>query len=95
MMSEVASVLAIILCITLGLGLFRVAIGPTTGDRMLGIQLLGTTLIALSIILSIALDIPRLLDLALVFAALAGVTAAVFYSSYATLEQRAADRSEP
>lgn len=82
-MTEVALVVAALLALMTGGSLVRVAIGPTDTDRMLGVQLLGTSLAGLSLVLAEALAMPRLIDLALVFAVLAGVTTAVFVTAYA------------
>lgn len=82
-MTAIALGVAIILVLLMGGSLVRVAIGPTDADRMLGLQLLGSNLTALALLLSEALAMPRLVDLALVFATLAGVTTAVFVATYA------------
>lgn len=82
-MSAVALGIAVVLVVLLGGSLVRVAVGPTDADRMLGLQLLGSGLTALTILLAEALAMPRLIDLALVFATLAGVTTAVFVATYA------------
>ena len=52
--------------------------GPTPGDRMLAAQLFGTTGVAVVLLLVFAMDTPRLLDLALVFAVLAAVVGIAF-----------------
>lgn len=77
-MIEAALLTATILVVLVGGSLVRVALGPTDADRMLGVQLLGSSMTALPIVLAIGLQIPRLFDLALVMALLAGVTTAVF-----------------
>lgn len=77
-MIEAALLTATILVLLVGGSLVRVALGPTDADRMLGVQLLGSSMTALPIVLAIGLQIPRLFDLALVMALLAGVTTAVF-----------------
>ncbi|WP_081836156.1 monovalent cation/H+ antiporter complex subunit F [Brevundimonas sp. EAKA] len=81
MMSTVATIFAALLILVTAVALMRVGRGPTTADRMLGLQLLGTSLTALALLLGVALDRPRLWDIALVFAVLASPTAAVFIAS--------------
>lgn len=83
-MSIVAFGAAVVLALVTAAGLLRVGLGPTEADRMLGIQLLGTSLAALSLVLIAGLQMPRLADLALVIAVLASVTGAAFVSVYAS-----------
>jgi multicomponent Na+:H+ antiporter subunit F len=59
-------------------GLVRVLRGPTAADRMLAAQLFGTTGVAILLLLAEGLGQPALRDVALVFALLAAVAAAVF-----------------
>ncbi|MGB3212197.1 MAG: monovalent cation/H+ antiporter complex subunit F [Desulforhopalus sp.] len=66
------------LLLNLGAGMWRVARGPTTADRMLAAQLFGTIAVALLLILAEAYGKTALLDVALVFALLAAVTAVAF-----------------
>lgn len=80
-MTEVATLSAALLTLITGLALMRVARGPTQADRMLGLQLLATSLTAIALLLGVALDRPRLWDVALVFAVLASPTAGVFVAS--------------
>ena len=58
---------------TIGAGLVRVFRGPETADRMLAVQLLGTTGVAVLLLLAHGWQSPVLLDVALVFAILAPV----------------------
>jgi multicomponent Na+:H+ antiporter subunit F len=62
---------AIALVASLALGLFRVWRGPSIADRMLAAQLLGTTGIAVSLVMRRPLAMPGLTDVALVLALLA------------------------
>jgi multicomponent Na+:H+ antiporter subunit F len=55
------------------LGLFRVMRGPSTADRMLAAQLIGTSGVGLLLLLSVLLGRPALVDVALVLALLAAV----------------------
>jgi len=60
------------------IGLFRLVRGPTAVDRILTIQLFGSTGVAILLILSQALEEPALQDIALVFALLAIMTTVGF-----------------
>jgi multicomponent Na+:H+ antiporter subunit F len=70
--------LAIILIATLLAGLTRVAQGPTVTDRMLAALLMGTTAVCVLLLVAYGLNRPALVDVALVFALLAAVTAVAF-----------------
>ena len=69
--------MTVLLACILG-GLWRVLVGPTRADRMLAAQLFGTTATALLILMALAEGVRALLDVALVFAVLAAVTAVAF-----------------
>ncbi len=71
-------ILIIVLLASLILGLVRVVLGPTPADRMLAAQLLGTNGVGILILLAEALSRPALIDVALVFALLAAMTAVAF-----------------
>lgn len=64
---------SVFLLATIGIGLPRLFRGPTTADRMLAVQLFGTTGVAVTLLLAKAWHNPVLLDVALVFALLAPV----------------------
>ena len=66
-------ILATVLALTMLIGLWRIIRGPTRADRLLPVQLFGTTGIALLLIIAHVRDEPLLLDVALVLAALAVV----------------------
>jgi multicomponent Na+:H+ antiporter subunit F len=66
------------LALSLFLGLLRVVRGPGAGNRMLATQLIGTAGVGLSLLLSLLLDQPGLIDVALILALLAAVAAAAF-----------------
>jgi Multisubunit Na+/H+ antiporter, MnhF subunit len=68
-------------------GLVRVVIGPTPADRMMAAQLLGTSGIAVLLLLALALEVPALLDVALIFALLAAVSVAAFTRRRAGADQ--------
>jgi multicomponent Na+:H+ antiporter subunit F len=72
---------SIILFLTIGGGLVRVLIGPTRTDRMLTVQLFGTTGVAILLLLAEMLSLPDLRDVALIFALLAAVVTINFVKS--------------
>jgi multicomponent Na+:H+ antiporter subunit F len=79
-MSELVAVSTLVLMFSLFLGLLRVVRGPGAGDRMLAMQLIGTTGVGLLLLLSLMLDQTALTDVALILALLAAVAAAAFTS---------------
>ena len=68
----------LVLLLSLCGGLIRVVVGPTPFDRLMAAQLMGTTGIAALLILSEVVQVPALVDVALVFALLAAVAVAAF-----------------
>jgi multicomponent Na+:H+ antiporter subunit F len=68
--------LLLALLATMLLGLVRVMRGPSMGDRLTSIQLLGTGGVGVLFLLSQVLQLPALIDVALVLALLAAVLAA-------------------
>jgi len=66
------------LMLSLLLGLIRVLRGPEAGDRMMAAQLIGTTGVGILLLLSMLLNQPALVDVALILALLAAVAAAAF-----------------
>ncbi|MCF7983023.1 MAG: multiple resistance and pH regulation protein F [Thiohalocapsa sp.] len=77
-MHEILIAVAIILLISMSVGLIRIVIGPTPADRMMAAQLLGTSGIGVLALLAPALGVPALMDVALIFALLAAVSVAAF-----------------
>jgi multicomponent Na+:H+ antiporter subunit F len=69
---------AVVLLAALLGGIVRIVRGPTRADRMLAAQLFGTTGVAILLVLAQATSAPALRDVALVFALLAALNAAVF-----------------
>lgn len=67
-----------ILLATVAVGLWRFIKGPTAADRLMVTQLLGTTGVAICLLLSAALRNAAILDVALALALLAVVTTAAF-----------------
>jgi multicomponent Na+:H+ antiporter subunit F len=84
---ELLLVMALVLLLTMSVGLVRVIIGPTPADRMMAAQLLGTSGIATLLLLSQALGVAALLDVALIFALLAAVSVAAFTRRRAGADQ--------
>ena len=71
-------VAAIVLLITIAAGLIRVMRGPSRADRMTAAQLFGTSGVAWILLLSAIDDNSSYIDVALVLALLAAVTAVAF-----------------
>lgn len=69
---------ALFLLLTMAGGFVRIVRGPTVPDRMMAALLLGTTGVAVLLLLAEALHAPALRDVALVFALLAAVTGVAF-----------------
>ena len=67
---------ALALMLSLLLGLIRVLRGPSTADRLMAAQLIGTTGVGLLLLLAPVLGLPALVDVALVLALLAVVSVA-------------------
>jgi len=79
---------AVVLLISLAIGLIRVFLGPSTADRMMAAQLMGSSGVGLLILLAPALRLPGLVDVALVLALLAAVAVAALTGRYAPEEAR-------
>lgn len=77
-MDDYLAGLAGVLLLSLLVGLVRVFRGPSDADRMVAAQLFGTTGVAVLLLWSIASGSPALLDVALVLAVLAPITAVAF-----------------
>jgi multicomponent Na+:H+ antiporter subunit F len=69
---------AVFLLLNIGAGLIRIWRGPTPADRLLAVQLFGTTGTAILLLLALAQDDESLKNIALVFALLASVLGVVF-----------------
>jgi len=67
---------SLLLLLTMVLGLLRALRGPSLQDRMLSVLLLGTGGVGLLLLLAFMLGQPALVDVALVLALLAAMTAA-------------------
>jgi len=69
---------AAFLVLNVGAGMLRVVRGPSPADRMLAAQLFGSTGVAVLLLLSEAMGMPGLRDVALVFVLLAVVVSVAF-----------------
>ena len=69
---------AFFIFISVVVGFIRILKGPTAADRMLAAQLFGTGGVAILLILAQAMQMPSLVDVALIYALLAAVTMVVF-----------------
>jgi multicomponent Na+:H+ antiporter subunit F len=69
---------ALLILISVVVGLIRIFRGPTAADRMLAAQLFGSGGVAILLILAQAMQVPSLVDVALIYALLAAVTMVVF-----------------
>ncbi len=70
--------MALLILISVIAGLIRVWKGPTNADRMLAAQLFGTGGVAIVLMLALAMQMPSLVDIALVYALLAATAMVVF-----------------
>ena len=77
-MNDVLALLALGLMFSLLLGLLRVLKGPSAEDRMLALQLIGTTGVGTLLLFGTLLNRSAFVDVALLLALLAAVAAAAF-----------------
>lgn len=77
---------ASVIVATVALGLLRILYGPTTADRMMAVQLLGSGTVAVALLLSVALD-ASILDVGLMLALLAAFTPIGFIRSVSLSEE--------
>lgn len=77
-MTTFLSLILIALLLSILAGLIRVFRGPAPAERMLAAQLFGTAAVAILFVLSQLMQMPALLDVAMVFALLAAVTLVAF-----------------
>lgn len=78
---------ALLLLLNLGIGMIRVARGPTPADRMLAALLFGTTTVAVLLVLAEWMAVPALRDVALLFVMLAAIISVAFAGLPATDEE--------
>ena len=60
------------------LGLVRILYGPTDADRMMAAQLLGTSGVAVLLLVSTATHVPAVVDVAILIALLAAIASIAF-----------------
>jgi len=77
-MSVVYQTAALFLMLNIALGLIRILRGPTRADRLLAVQLFGTTGTAILILFSLDLEDEAYKNMALIFALLAGIIGVAF-----------------
>ena len=77
-MAEFHLAVALILLLTVVAGLVRILLGPTPADRMLAAQLIGTSGIAVLLLLAEATGQPAARDVALILALLAALATVAF-----------------
>ena len=80
---------------TVAVGLIRILGGPSNADRMMAAQLLGTGGVAVLLLLAVAVEIPAIVDVALMLALLAAFAAVTFVTSAATSPIAAEDATDP
>jgi multicomponent Na+:H+ antiporter subunit F len=78
------SVAAIGILVTMTLALMRALLGPTTFDRILALNMVGTKTTILIAVLGFLTDRPEFLDIALIYALInfIGVIAVLRYTKY-------------
>lgn len=74
--------LTTIMMITVLIGGFRIARGPSPVDRMLAAQFLTTTAVAIFLLLAEALNLPELRNVSLVMVSLSTITTVAFVKIY-------------
>jgi multicomponent Na+:H+ antiporter subunit F len=77
-MTLVYQIAVIFLLLNIGVGLVRILRGPTPADRLLAVQLFGTTGTAILILLSMEANNDAYKNVALAFALLAGILGVAF-----------------
>jgi multicomponent Na+:H+ antiporter subunit F len=91
-MTALLYAVAVFLALNVLVGLVRVAIGPSGGDRLLAALLFGTTGVALLAVLSAASDVPALRNVSLVLVVLAALVVVVFVGDEVTGRDRGGGR---
>jgi len=82
------------LLLTLLVALVRIWRGPDPADRMLASQLIGTTGVAVLVVLARAQNMPALLDVALVLAMLSVLAMAGFVTRVVRIDRDARPKGE-
>ncbi len=74
----VAKVVMLILSVTIFFCLYRAIVGPTVPDRIIGINVIGTKVVVMLLLVSAILKQPCFFDIALLYALLLYVTTLAF-----------------
>ncbi|MDH4049633.1 MAG: monovalent cation/H+ antiporter complex subunit F [Gammaproteobacteria bacterium] len=69
---------AVLMLLPAGAAVWRMYLGPNAADRIMAIQVLGTTVTAILVLLALTSERNSLLDVSLVLSLLAAVTAVAF-----------------
>lgn len=77
-----------LILLSVAVGLVRVLHGPTSADRMMAAQLMGTGGIAGMLLLAYAAEVPAVVDVALVLAVVSGFVGIAFTRSGWKTKQR-------
>lgn len=85
-MNSASVIILVILLVCLLVGFWRIMRGPSQSDRILSAQLLGTTAVAVTVVLARFQDMAALFDVALVLALLAAVKLVAFVALSARKE---------
>lgn len=85
-MNSASVIILVILLVCLLVGFWRIMRGPSQSDRILSAQLLGTTAVAVTVVLARFQDMAALFDVALVLALLAAVKLVAFVALTARKE---------
>jgi multicomponent Na+:H+ antiporter subunit F len=83
-----------LILLMVALGLFRVLRGPDEADRLMSAQLLGSGGVAVLLLLSIAMGVSAIVDVALMLALLAAFASVAFVNKAAGLEHTDIDHRE-
>jgi multicomponent Na+:H+ antiporter subunit F len=92
-MNEFLFGIAAFLLLNIFAGTIRLVLGPTATDRILVVQLFGTTGVAILVLLSAALGEPALINVALIFSLLAVVAIVAFVRRARTRSNKSAPRA--
>jgi len=85
-----AAATAIVLTVTVGL--LRVFYGPDEADRLMSAQLLGSGGVAALLLLSAAMDVPAVIDVALMLGLLAAFASVAFVNKAVGVSRREVER---
>ena len=77
-MTDFFLAIALVLLVNAAVGLARVRLGPTAADRLLPVNLLGTSTIAAVLLVGTAAEVEGTVDVALVAAGLAAFASVTF-----------------